>query len=555
MLSSLIVQNFVLIEQMEVRFTPGFTAITGETGAGKSILVGAISLLQGRRADSNWVRQGAKKSVVEGHFIDIPESAKELLADHDLSGEDGQCIVRREISLEGRSRCFINDTPTTVGILGQLTRLLLDIHSQHQNLLLSEKEFQLSIVDKMLDKPELISDYATRYRRFKQAHEELVELQEQLAQAAEAFDFDVFRLKELEEAQLEESDELERLEEEATILQHADEIKNTLIQVSNTLGIEEPNAIALVETAARRLTSISGHMEVSQGLASRLESCRVELEDIRQEVEGLGSDIEADPVTLHSIEQRIDQLNTLINKHRVSHVAGLIDLRAQLQQRVDLFQQRDDILQRKEEIFEKAHKELIAAGEKLSAARRCKAKEIALLLEKDLQELEIPHARIEIGIAPLKDPVSSGLDEATFLFSANLSEPVHPIADIASGGEMARLMLALKALLSAKTSLPTVLFDEIDTGVSGKVADRMGAIMRRMGKHMQVIAITHLPQIAARADSQMNIVKEVALTGATTTHLTSLDSHQRVNEIARLISGDSISNAAIAAAQALLEQT
>lgn len=555
MLQKLSIQNFILIDHLEVDFASGFTSITGETGAGKSIFVGALSMLLGRRAEIALIKEGATRSVIEGTFAQLPQQAIECLKANDLWCSDGLCILRREWGTSGRGRCFINDTPVALTTLSELSAHLIDIHSQHQNLLLTSEHFQLAILDRHLPDSSLTQQYQEQFTRYQEAHKQLVTLQKEIEQSHEAYDYNLFRYNELSEAALTAGEEI-TLEEQFRLLQHADEIKAALYGAYQILDSEEKSLPSQINSAIRLLSDISGQMPALEEYTERLDSVAIELQDIAQELSNKAESIESDPLLLERTEQRIDLLNTLFQKYHVTNSEALLSLQQQLAEQLEHCDNQEELLQEAQKKLEIAREKLVQLGSQLTEARTQVAQEVAQQLTQDLHLLELTHAQLAFSITPAAQPTLSGFDMVQLLFSANGAQTLRPVGDVASGGEMARIMLAIKSRLASREELPTILFDEIDTGVSGRVADRMGLLLNSMGQHMQVLAITHLPQIAARSTSQFLIEKLFHEESQTaTTHLLPLSPQERETEIARLISGNSITPATLAAARELLTST
>lgn len=552
MLSRLTISNFVLIDHLSVEFTPGYTSVTGETGAGKSLFVGALSLLLGKRADNGMIKQGATRSVIEGEFSSIPQQAHEWLILNELIYDDEEpCLLRRELTVSGRGRCFINDTPVSLAQLAELGAMLLDIHSQHQNLSLTGSSFQMRMVDKMLSTFVPLEAYAKTYKEYKEAEKALEQLTEEIRKGKEEYDYNLFKYNELNEANLKEKEEIELAEQEEQ-LSHADEIKAGLFDAVSLLDSDNGGAISLLLQAERTLQSVVSKVSALEEYAERLHSCRIELKDVCVDLGSFSDNIEANPLLLEQVTERLDLLNTLIQKYRVPNTQGLIQLRDTLKAQLQQHEEQDILLQEAEQRLNEARKNMDQAAASLTDVRKEAAAKIALRLTEDLHQLEMPHAHIEVAVTPVSAPTPSGYDQITLLFGANGKKDIHPIGEVASGGEIARVMLAVKAMLAERDQLPTILFDEIDTGVSGRVADRMGKILQNMGHYLQVIAITHLPQMAARSEAQMCIAKRYDDDNIAHTELTLLTPQQREDEIARLISGDTITEAGRVAARELL---
>lgn len=551
MLNLLTISNFVLIDSLSVSFAPGFTSITGETGAGKSIFVGALSMLLGRRSESSLIKEGATKSIIEGHFVDLPQQAKGWLIANELYSDDDECILRRELSASGRGRFFINDTPVSLGQLSELAALLLDIHSQHQNLSLTGSSFQLRMVDKMLSTPQYVEEYALCYKEFREAQKQLEQLTEDIKKSRDEYDYNLFKYNELSAANLQADEEIELGEKEQQ-LRYADEIKGTLWQAASLLEGDETGSITLLQQSEHALDTIAHRMSSLADYSARLHSCRIELRDIHSDLQRIVDDIEADPQLLDGVTARLDLLNTLLQKYHVANSRELIALKDHLEGQIHRYEDQDVLLEEAQKSLNQKRLAMDRAAQQLTHEREQTALSIAQHLTEVLRQLELPHARIDIRITPTNTPTPTGYDQVDLLFSANSKNTLYPIGEVASGGEIARVMLAVKAMLAERDQLPTILFDEVDTGVSGRVADCMGKILRTMGQHLQVIAITHLPQIAARSQAQMAIAKRYDEQQVAHTELTLLTDEQRENEIARLISGDTITDAGRTAARELL---
>lgn len=553
MIASLYISNFVLIEELTYEPSERFSVITGETGAGKSIVLGAIDLLMGKRADSSVVRPGAKKCVIEAVFTSIGVHVTAILSREELlSDSDAECIVRREIMPGGKSRAFVNDTPVSLTLLKELGEYLVDVHSQHKNLLLADANFQLDVLDTIASNDQLLQSYKAAYTEYRELQQTLDKLYELKEKELTEQDYVAFQFNQLAEAKLIEG-ELEQLEMEAQRLTHAQEIKQHLTWSYNALTDDESGVLMALHVALDGVKQCVKYLPEGEELQQRLHSCKIELDDIASTLDALNEQTSFDPERIEQVTERIDLINTLLTKHRATTVDELIALQRQLEERMNLMLNYDEqiasIKQRVAEqlgnvqtIGEKLHKNRIQAGEK-----------IAKHLVKELSRLGIPHIRFEVQLHSLDKPRKDGYDEATFLFSANLDMAPEPVADIASGGEVARLMLSLKAMLAKHKSLPTIIFDEIDTGVSGDIAERIGVIMREMAQTMQVIAVTHLPQIAAAGDQHDFVYKEV-VDKHTHTRMVQLTDDLRVEEIARMQSGDNLSDVAKAAAKELINK-
>lgn len=552
MLKQLYIRNFTLIDELDIRLYPGFSVITGETGAGKSIILGAIGLLLGNRADSKAIKSGKDRCVIEAHFDLSGYDMKGFFDDNDIDFDAEDTIIRRELTSAGKSRAFINDTPVPLTKMRELGEQLVDIHSQHQNLLLQKEDFQLNVVDILAQDAEHIKAYQAVYQQYRSALSRLEQLKQELIKNRENEEFMRFQHKELDEAHLEPG-ELEQLEQESDILNHSEEIKSALYEADHSLSDDEGSILQLLRNASYSISNIREiYPEVAE-LSDRLDSSYIELKDIAQEISSSLDRIDFDPARLEQLNTRLDQLNTLLQKFHVETVEELIetrDLLAQQLEHIDNGNEDIEILQK--EVDQKLIKAMSAAHS-LSSLRKKVAKSIETEMKNRLVPLGIPNVRFEIEFAE-KPLCRDGADKVSFLFSANRSTPLQPISQVASGGEIARVMLSLKAMISGAVKLPTIIFDEIDTGVSGKIAEKMAEIMTEMGnQNRQVISITHLPQIAAMGSHHYKVMKEETQTG-TISQMRELTPEQRVEEIAQMLSGSDISQAALANAKELINK-
>lgn len=552
MLKQLYIRNFTLIDELDIKLYPGFSVITGETGAGKSIILGAIGLLLGNRADSKAIKSGKERCVIEAHFDLSRYDMKGFFDDNDIDFDAEDTIIRRELTSAGKSRAFINDTPVPLTKMRELGEQLVDIHSQHQNLLLQKEDFQLNVVDILAQDAEHIKAYQAVYQQYRSALSQLEQLKQELIKNRENEEFMRFQHKELDEAHLEPG-ELEQLEQESDILNHSEEIKSALYKADHSLSDDEGSILQLLRNASYSISNIREiYPEVAE-LSDRLDSCYIELKDIAQEISSSLDRIDFDPARLEQLNTRLDQLNTLLQKFHVETVEELIetrDLLAQQLEHIDNGNEDIEILQK--EVDQKLIKAMSAAHS-LSSLRKKVAKSIETEMKNRLVPLGIPNVRFEIEFAE-KPLCRDGADKVSFLFSANRSTPLQPISQVASGGEIARVMLSLKAMISGAVKLPTIIFDEIDTGVSGKIAEKMAEIMTEMGnQNRQVISITHLPQIAAMGSHHYKVMKEETQTG-TISQMRELTPEQRVEEIAQMLSGSDISQAALANAKELINK-
>lgn len=550
MLKQLYIKNFTLIDELNIQFHQGFSVITGETGAGKSIILGAIALLLGQRADTKSIKQGRDKCVVEAHFDLSRYDMREFFLQNDIDYDDTDCIIRREINSNGKSRGFINDQPAAIGLMRELGEHLIDIHSQHQNLLLNKEDFQLNIVDILAKDDDIRQAYRQSYEAYKAAVAQLEALKEEIQKNLQNEDFLRFQTKELEEANLV-AGEQEELETLTQMLNHAEEIKSSLYNASNILTQDDGGVVNSLKEACANLHNIEEVFPEIKELSQRLEACFIELKDISHDVDRQVDKIDFDPKQLDDANLRLDTIYTLEKKYHAATTEELIEILAELKKRIELFDHSDENLKRQQEIVEKLEATCRQQAAKLSQQRAVAAKKIETELLKRLVPLGIAKARFSILLQ--EKPLShDGQDKISFLFSANSTTDMQPISQVASGGEIARVMLSLKAMISGAVKLPTIIFDEIDTGVSGRAAEMMGQIMYEMGlSNRQVISITHLPQIAARGTTHYKVSKEETDMG-TISNMKILTTEERVAEIAQMLSGSNITEAAISNAKDLL---
>lgn len=553
MLKKLDIRNFTLIDHLEMALYPGFSVITGETGAGKSIVIGAIGLLLGNRADAKQVKRGCDKCIIEATFdlsIYHSDVLKDFFEDNDLDYEPEECLLRREVNANGKSRAFINDTPVTLALMRELGEQLIDVHSQHQNLLLSKEDFQLNVVDIIARDRQQLADYRAAFAEYRSAQRRLEELREQIATSRDNEDFLRFQQKELSEANLA-SGEQEQLEQEAELMSHAEDIKRALHEADYGLSGDDTGIVNLTRSIAAQLRSVADVYPEAQELAERLGSCFVELKDISQEIASKVDDVEYDPQRFNLITQRLDTIYTLQQKFHVQTVDELLDRLNGINAQLDNIDNSDEELQELERSVEKLHAVCVEKAFVLTDMRRKSAMVVEQELSKLLVPLGIPKVRFKVEVSPA-DLSTNGADKVMFLFSANSSTDMQPVSQVASGGEIARVMLSLKAMISKTIGLPTIIFDEIDTGVSGRVAEQMAHIMRDMGKaNRQVLCITHLPQIAAAGSTHYKVAKQETEYGTVST-MTQLSDEQRITEIAQMLSGSDVSQAAVDNAKSLL---
>ena len=551
MLQQLYIKNFTLIDELDIELHPGFSVITGETGAGKSIILGAIGLLLGQRADSKSIKQGADRCVIEAHFDLSRYDLKPFFDENDIEYDDHDTIIRRELTAAGKSRAFINDTPVALTMLKELGDQLMDVHSQHQNLLLNKQDFQLNVVDILANDSKELEEYQQCFANYQQKTKELNQLREEIERNKQNADFLQFQYDELEAAQLAEGEQ-EELEQQSETMSHAEDIKTALYEADNALNGDESGVVSQVKSAYNALNGISKVMPKTAELTERLDSCRIELKDIADEVSQLLERTDFNPAELDNINNRLDRLYELEKKYHVETVEELIQQRDDLKLKLSHIENSDEAVSEMEKEVAKLRSLCAHRAETISTMRRATADNMRSNLAQRLEQLGMPHARFDVSITKT-ELGKNGQDSISFLFSANTSTPLQPVSQVASGGEIARVMLSLKAMISGAVKLPTIIFDEIDTGVSGKIAEKMAQIMQEMGRtERQVISITHLPQIAALGSHHYRVSKEETKNG-TVSHMTELNNEERITEIAQMLSGSDISDAAIQNAKELLK--
>lgn len=554
MLKSLFIQNYALIDTLDIQFDSGFSVITGETGAGKSIILGAIGLLLGQRADSKSIKNGASKCIIEALFHVGNYDMEDFFEQNDLEFDGKECIIRREISNSGKSRAFINDTPASVGQLKELGEKLIDVHSQHQNLLLNKEDFQLNVIDILAGDKKEIQQYQTLYAAYKQAEKDLETARQEAEQNRTEEDYITFQLEQLEQAGLKDGEQ-EELEQEAEMLSHAEEIKQTLFQTENLLEDEQNGIIHTLKESVNLLNNLSKVYPDGQDLASRMESCYIELKDLAGEVSGRTEQVEFNPERLEYVNERLNLIYDLQQKHRVNTVEELLQIEETYRRKLDAITHGDEHIQALEAERERRYKVMKAQADRLTSLRRKAAGTAEKEMKEKLIPLGIPNVQFKVDLASKESPDYTGMDKISFLFSANKNGQLQPITQVASGGEIARVMLSLKAMISGAVKLPTIIFDEIDTGVSGNIAEKMAHIMQEMGAlDRQVISITHLPQIAALGHTHYKVYKEDHAEG-TTSHIVRLDEQGRIEEIAHMLSGATLTEAAINNAKELLNHS
>ena len=551
MLQSIHIQNYALIESLDIDFHSGFSVITGETGAGKSIILGAIGLLVGQRADSKAIKTGASKCVVEAHFNISTYQLEDFFNENDLEYDGEECILRREVHASGKSRAFINDTPASLVQMKALGEKLIDVHSQHQNLLLNHEDFQLNVLDILANSREALQTYKSLYNSYKQTARELNTLIEEAEKNRQDEEYIRFQVQQLEDAHLQ-AGEQEELEQELEMLTHAEDIKSSLFKVNQLMDEGEMNLVSLSKEAMQVLQSISRVYAPASEWSNRLESCYLELKDMAHEIAYASDEIEFNPTRLDYVNERLNLIYTLQQKHQLSSVEELLELTEKLNEKLDAITSSDDHIQELTQKKDLLYQQVLSQAEILTRMRTEASKEIEAQMQAYLIPLGMPNVRFAVELSPRKEPDASGMDNVSFLFSANKNGTLQQVASIASGGEIARVMLSLKAMIAGAVKLPTIIFDEIDTGVSGSIAEKMALIMQEMGEaDRQVISITHLPQIAARGAHHYKVYKEDTEVG-TNSHIRILNEEERINEIAHMLSGATLTEAALNNAKALL---
>ena len=551
MLQAIYIQNYALIDKLDIDFTPGFSVITGETGAGKSIILGAIGLLLGQRADVKAIKNGATKCIVEARFRIATYGLEDFFTENDIEYDEEECIIRREVSANGKSRAFINDTPASLSQMKILGEKLIDVHSQHQNLLLNKEGFQLNILDILAQDEKELSDYQKSYREYRQVCHDLEDFIVQAEKSRQDEDYLRFQLEQLEEANLQAGEQVS-LEQEAETLSHAEDILAGLYKAGQLMDGDENGTLALTKECIQTLQNVSKVYPPAQEWLERLDSCYIELKDLAREISGSQEAVEFNPARLDFVNERLNLIYTLQQKHHVKSVEELIALTADYRMRLDAITSFDERIAALRNRQQELYQTVLQKAEVLTEVRTRSARYIERQMESLLVPLGMPNVRFAVELSPRKEPDAKGMDSVTFLFSANKNGTLQNVASIASGGEIARVMLSLKAMIAGAVKLPTIIFDEIDTGVSGSIAEKMALIMQDMGRqNRQVISITHLPQIAARGIAHYKVYKEDTETG-TNSHIRRLSDEERVQEIAHMLSGATLTEAAMNNARALL---
>lgn len=555
MIRNLKIENFALIEHLDIDFKTGFSVITGETGAGKSIILGAIGLLLGQRADMKSIKAGAKRCVIEATFDVSGYGLETFFEENDLDFDGQECTIRRELTSAGKSRSFINDIPASLSQLKEVGEQLLDVHSQHKNLLLGREDFQLSVLDIIGQNADKLYIFKEEYAKYKSLIKALDVAKEAAKSARKDEEFLRFQVTQLADAQLKEGEQAE-LEAESEVLSHAEEIKQALYEAQSHMMSPDDSgmdALQLIKQTIHSLGSISNVYPASEELTQRLDSCYIELKDIADEIESNCDNVEFNPQRLAWVDERLSTIYTLEKKHGVETVEELLKIQSELEEKLLLIDNSDESIGELTAKCDAQYNKVLKLAKELSASRKKAGKQV----EKNMVERLIPLGMPNIRFAVVFDEentqlTSSGFDHISFLFSANKNNPLNNVSQVASGGEIARVMLALKAMIAGAVKLPTIIFDEIDTGVSGSIAEKMAKIMQEMGnQNRQVISITHLPQIAALGQSHYKVYKEDN-EETTVSHIVELTFEQRVEELAHMLSGENISQAALDNARALL---
>lgn len=551
MLKHLHIENYALIESLDIDLNDGFSVITGETGAGKSILLGAIGLLTGDRADLSAIQSGKQRCTLEATFNTEGYDLEAFFQEEDLDFDSSECIIRRELTANGKSRAFINDTPTTINALKRLGNRLIDIHSQHQNLLLGQEDFQLSVLDAVASMPELIESYSQAFHKWTQAVKALNEAQSSLDDSRKDEDYLRFLVTELANFNPQPGED-ETLQQQCDMLEHAQDIKSALMLGYGQLSEGDTPVTDTLRQVRNQLSSIQPYFQQAEELAERIESCRIELQDIAGTLESEGESIDYDPMRLEELQSRLNTLYSLEQKHHVGSSEELTELMKRMKERLDMMDNSDEYIKQLQKEEQECRSLLERISGKLTEKRSMAAKKVEKEVISSLKMLGMPNVRFQVHISATESPTPKGMDKVSFLFSANLGSDMQNISHVASGGETARVMLSLKAILSGAVSLPTIIFDEIDTGVSGHIAESMANIMHKMGQQgRQVISITHLPQIAALGQHHYKVWKEDT-DKITRSHITYLGQEERITELANMLSGSNVTKEAMNNARALL---
>lgn len=550
MLKSLYIKNYALIDSLEMDFDSGFSVITGETGAGKSIILGALSLILGQRADTKAIKQGEDKCVIEGVFDVSAYDLKAFCEDAGIDYDPDSYILRREILSSGKSRAFINDTPVSLTELKDLGSQLIDIHSQHQNLMLGDSRFQMQVVDLMAGTNGLLKEYQVSFKVYNDANKALKELQALALKNKEDEDFFRYQYTTLSDAGLVDGEQTE-LEQEQQLLNHAEDIKSALFKVYTLLSDDDKGIVSSLKDSLNTVQMLKNIYAKADDMVQRIETAYIDLRDLSSETEKYAEDVEFNPDRLTFVEERLDQIYTLQQKYKLTSISELLQLQKDLEMRLQNIDSSDQQIEELQNEVTAKYEKMLSLAEKLSEKRKHETGSIEKQLIDRVSYLGMPNVRFSVQIVPKEHPDASGIDDLQFMFSANKNVSLQPVAEVASGGEISRVMLCLKSMIAGATALPTIIFDEIDTGVSGEIADKMGQIMQEFGQKMQVITITHLPQIAAKGKTHYFVYKVDDMFG-TTTNLRKLTDDERVKELAQMLSGSQITDAAIQNAKVML---
>lgn len=551
MLTQLYIRHFTLINELDIRFNRGFSVITGETGAGKSIILGAIGLLLGQRADTKSIKAGEDRCTIEAHFDISRYNLRPFFEENEIDYDENDCILRRELTVAGKSRSFINDTPVQLSLMRELGDKLVDIHSQHQNLLLNKEDFQLSVVDVMAENTQLLADYQTCFKEYQNAKQHFEQLKEEIEKGRENEELLRFQQQELNNAALIDGEQ-EELEQTSRMMTHAEEIKKRLFFAEDVLNGERNLINDLKQVSKNLVEIIEPYPEISPAI-KRLDSCYIELKDLAEDIADKAESIDFDGERLRLTDDRLSTIYGLQQKYHAASVRELIDIKESLEEQLNHIDHSDETLREAEQQMLSLHEQCKQKGDALSTSRKKAARKIEEDMGKRLIPLGIPNVRFQITLEE-KQLSANGIDKVAFMFSANKNAPLQPVSQVASGGEIARVMLSLKAMISGAVKLPTIIFDEIDTGVSGAIAEKMARIMQEMGMNdRQVISITHLPQIAAMGTTHYKVFKEDTK-DETISNMLQLSAEERVSEIAQMLSGSDITQEAINNARSLLKQ-
>jgi DNA repair protein RecN (Recombination protein N) len=551
MLKRLTIQNYALISTLEIDFSQGFSVITGETGAGKSIIIGALSLILGQRADAKSIKQGEDKCLIEGLFDISSYNLEAFFNERELDYDTQNCILRREIWSSGKSRAFINDSPVSLTDMKELGAFLIDIHSQHQNLLLGDNRFQLQVLDTLADNKKIRAEYKAHYQEFLSIGKRLKELKGRASERAGEQEYLRFQFQQLEEAKLKPAEQPE-LEKELGTLSNMGEIKNGLYAIEHLLSDDNKGIIISLKESLNFAQSLQKIYTPSGEISERIQTAYLDLKDLSLEINHQQEKLELDPERLLWVNERLDLIYSLQQKHKINSVEALISLRDNLEAQLQEIENYDEEIAKLQKLLDASQQRVTELSGKLSATRKASAAYLEKQLVDQVSVLGMPYMQFSCRITAKESPDANGIDDISFLFTANKNAELKAVAQTASGGEISRLMLGIKSLIAGAAALPTIIFDEIDTGVSGEIADKMGNIMHRMSGVMQVIAITHLPQIAAKGDSQFFVYKQEE-GDFTETHIRRLSTEERIKEIAQMLSGAELTSAAIENAKELLK--